>query len=154
MDIFAGLSAMSAGLTATKQLASVVIEGKADSKAYALAIASNKEIMEFQTTIIQIQSAMFASQQENQRLQKELETTLDKSKKSDMYKLIKNDFGMVLLEYLGEPHHFACPSCEEIKGHHIKLQQHSECHLRCTSCETIYQSEVIEPWYGVDTHDY
>lgn len=154
MDIFAGFSALSTGLTATKQLASAVLEGKADTKAYELAIASNKEIMEMQTIILQVQQAMFASQLENQRLQKELETTQDKSKKSDMYKLIKNDFGMVLLEYQGEPHHFACPSCEVTKGHHIKLQQHSECHLRCTSCETIYQSEIIEPWYGVDTHDY
>lgn len=140
MDIFAGLSAMSAGLTATKQLASVVIEGKADSKAYALAIASNKEIMEIQNTIIQIQSAMFASQQENQRLQKELEATLDKSKKSDMYKLAMNKFGMLLLEYQGEPHHFACPSCHETSGHHIKLQKYRKCFLKCTSCESVYQS--------------
>jgi hypothetical protein len=145
MDIFAGLSAMSAGLTATKQLASLVIDGKVDEKAYKLAIASNKEIMEIQTTIIQIQSAMFASQQENQRLQKELDEFQHQSQKENMYKLTKNEFGMVLLEYQGEPHHFACPSCQETSGHHIKLQKHGRSYLKCTSCENLYQSAIVPP---------
>jgi DNA-directed RNA polymerase subunit M/transcription elongation factor TFIIS len=145
VDLFAGLSALSTGLTATKQLSAAVLEGKVDAKAHELAIASNKEIMEIQTTIIQIQQAMFASQLENQRLQKELETVQIKDKKENMYKLTKNEHGMVLLEYQGEPHHFACPSCKETSGLYIPLQMLGKTLLKCTSCQNDYRIAPYQP---------
>lgn len=146
LDLMTGLKSLGTGLSATKELASAVIDGKAEERARELAMASNKEIMEVQQTIINIQAAIFELQQENQELKQELSKAQSETDKSSKYTLTKNNFGMILLEHVGEPHHFACPTCYKAKDLLIPLQQSGPSYIKCTECENIFQTESARPY--------
>jgi hypothetical protein len=140
LELIAGLKSLSTGFSATKELASAVLDSKAEGRAYELAMASNKEIMEVQQTIINIQAAIFEVQQENQELKQKLKKAKSETNKSSKYTLTKNEFGTVLLEHLDKPHHFACPECKETEDKFIPLKYYYDGYVLCSNCKADYRT--------------
>jgi regulator of replication initiation timing len=129
------LSGAYEGLKAAKALLGVALDAKVESESKTRILEAQAKLGDVQDTLFELRERLSALQVERDNLRAELSAEREWATKSAQYQLSQTEGAAVVYQFVGEPAHFACPSCFNKREVHI-LQPASSWHgtFKCTGC--------------------
>lgn len=127
------------GLKICKEIFGQFVDGRVDQ-------ASKEKIQIALSQLGNAQDAMFALREENFRLQNEVQELNKKlsetetwNKKASQYKLVVNQLGATVYEFIDQPKYWICPSCYNLKRiEPLQDLNQMSGHFECPNCQTKY----------------
>jgi hypothetical protein len=141
MDI-ASVTGAYQGLKAAKEILTAVFDAKVDAEAKPRVLEALQKLGDAQDTLFTLREELFALQEANNALRKEIADSNAWDTRANQYELTKTSGEAVVYKFKGQPEHYACPSCFNTKQIHIlQTNRTLSGKYRCTGCESEYPIE-------------
>jgi hypothetical protein len=125
------------GLKAAKDILGVLFDAKVDAEAKPKILEALQKLGEAQDTLFALREELFSLQTTNGQLRQEIADSKTWQSTASQYDLVKTAGGAVVYKFKGEPEHFACPSCFNLKQVHIlQTNRTMSGKFRCTGCSS------------------
>jgi regulator of replication initiation timing len=132
------------GLKFAKDALKLSLDLKIESESRAQVHTALEKLGAVQDSLFALREELFSLQNENEQLRQELKSQQDWESIKENYQLQTTSGGAVIYRFLGEPEHYACPSCFQNRS----LQILQDCRVRvgtfeCPGCKTKYPVKPV-----------
>ena len=111
MDIPALISTAYTSLTFVRDTLQVSLDHKVETESREKVRAALDKLGGLQDSLFQVREELFRLQTENDSLRAALKAKDDWAAQAAQYVRKKTTGGAVVYEFIGQPHHYACPAC-------------------------------------------
>jgi len=135
------------GLKFAKDALQLSLDLRVDSESRVQVHAALEKLGVVQDSLFELREELFRLQAENEQLRRDQKISEDWASATADYNLATTVGGAIVYEFVGCPHHYACPSCFSKRA--IQILQ--DCHVmsgkfECPACKAGYPVKQRERW--------
>jgi len=147
MDL-ASISTAWQGIKSAKEIFGLVVDAKVDAAVKEKVYEAQAKLGSVQDLLFSMREEMFQLQEKNRALQDQLRDADSWKETADRYELVRTSGSAVVYRFMGDPEHYACPSCFGSKKLHILQDTRTiSGKYRCTGCGSDFPVEPAKPIY-------